>query len=92
MENSTDERSDCHGWGSVVLYELPAVVLGVRPTKPGFEEVKIAPNPGYLTYAKGQVATPKGIIEVEWEKEECGEISVSYHVPEGMNIIYSTIR
>ena len=38
VENYTDERSDCHAWGAVILYALPAVYLGILPTKPGFAE------------------------------------------------------
>lgn len=87
VENSTDERSDCHAWGALVLYELPAVVLGVRPAEPGFKKVKIKPTPGYLTYAKGEVITPEGMVQVEWEKAENGEVLVSYQVPEGMEVV-----
>ncbi|HIT89680.1 MAG TPA: hypothetical protein IAC41_04590 [Candidatus Merdenecus merdavium] len=84
VENTTDERSDCHGWGATALYELPAVTLGVRPASPGYEKVQIHPIPGYLDYAKGDVITPKGMVHVEWKKREDGEINVSCHLPEGM--------
>lgn len=87
VENDTDARSDCHAWGSLALYELPAIVLGVSPYAPGFEEIKIKPKPGYLTYAKGEVITPKGMIKVSWEKEEGGKLKVSYEVPEGITVI-----
>lgn len=76
-------RSDCHAWGAIALYEMPAVILGVKPAAPGYAKVKICPTPGYLTYAKGEVITPKGRIFVEWEKEN-GKIIVNYSVPEGM--------
>ncbi|WP_291224501.1 hypothetical protein [Gemmiger sp.] len=36
VENDTDTRSDCHAWGALLCYELPAVILGVRPAAPGF--------------------------------------------------------
>ena len=28
VEDGVNERSDCHAWGALALYELPAVVLG----------------------------------------------------------------
>ena len=84
VENNTDERSDCHAWGALLLYELPAVILGVRPAAPGFEKIRIAPTPGYLTWARGTAATKWGMVFVEWERKEDGRLEVCYQVPEGM--------
>lgn len=64
VENSTDQRSDCHAWGALILYALPAVYLGIRPTKPGFAEYEQETDFGHLKWIKGEVATPKGIIKV----------------------------
>lgn len=86
VENDTDERSDCHAWASVILYELPAVVLGVRPAEPGFQSIRIHPVPGPFTYAKGKVITPRGMVWVEWEKDKQGKISLNYKVPEGVQV------
>ncbi len=68
VEDPVGQRSDCHAWGALALYELPAVVLGVRPTKPGFEEFEVKPVPGHFTWAEGEVITPRGIVRVCWEK------------------------
>ena len=40
-----------------------------------------------MTWAKGDVATKFGMVHVEWEKEENGEIEVSYQVPDGMEVV-----
>lgn len=82
VENCVDERSDCHAWGSLLLYELPAVILGVRPGSPGFETVSISPVPGYLSWAKGDVITPWGMVYVEWEKQNDGTLKLRYQVPD----------
>lgn len=66
VEDSVNGRSDCHAWGALALYELPAVILGVRPGKPGFETIRISPVRGYLTQAEGDVVTPKGMVHVCW--------------------------
>ena len=63
-------RSECHAWGALILYELPSVILGVRPASPGFERILINPVPGYLTGASGMVRTPKGDVQVFWEKHD----------------------
>lgn len=85
VENNTDERSDCHAWASVILYELPAVVLGVRPAEPGFQSIRIHPVPGAFTSARGTVITPGGMVRVQWKKEN-GKLSLSYSVPEGVTV------
>lgn len=71
-ESDSNPRSDCHAWGALILYELPSAILGVRPSAPGYEEIAVEPVPGYLTWAKGEVITPKGIVSVEWERNEEG--------------------
>lgn len=85
VEDEVGERSDCHAWGSLILYELPAVVLGVQPAKPGYESVLIRPEPGYLTSAQGSVLTPKGTVRVQWNKKN--GIALKYEVPAGMNVV-----
>lgn len=48
VESEAYARSDCHAWGSLILYELPSITLGVRPAAPGYKKVRIAPVAGYL--------------------------------------------
>lgn len=78
IEDETQERSDCHAWGALLLYELPAVILGVRPEEPGFQKVSVKPVPGYLKEAGGTVLTPAGKLQIQWKKDENGEIQLVY--------------
>ncbi|MDQ0916351.1 alpha-L-rhamnosidase C-terminal domain-containing protein [Paenibacillus sp. V4I5] len=87
VEDDVTERSDCHAWGSLILYELPAIVLGVQPAEPGYSSVKVSPTPGYLSWAKGEVITPKGIVKVSWEKVEDGSIDLKVEAPEGIKYV-----
>lgn len=66
VEDPVSMRSDCHAWGAMPLHEFPAEVLGVKPREPGFRSVELSPQPGPLTYAEGRVATPRGLVHVEW--------------------------
>jgi len=68
VEDAITERSDCHAWGAVPLYEFPHELLGVQPLKPGFTSIRIAPQPGPLTWAEGSVMKPQGLIEVKWSR------------------------
>jgi len=93
VENDLDQRSDCHAWGSVILYELPAVILGVRPGASGYEKILISPVPGYLNHAKGSVATKWGMVDVEWFRREDGSLDLCYNVPEGVKdrVVVNTV-
>ena len=74
---------DCdysHAWSGTPTYQLPARVLGVRPTKPGMTQIKIDPWLGDLTWAKGSVPTPYGMVKVFVEKQHDG-IVLSLYVP-----------
>lgn len=97
-ESPSHHRSDCHGWGAVPLYEFAAELLGVRPGKPGYEEISITPQPGPLHWAKGTVATCKGSVQVMWEIREreefhlrvCAPVDVPVRVtlPSGQERLY----
>ena len=58
----------CHGWSSGPLYLVGAYLLGVRPTAPGFRSIRLQPRPLDVGWASGTVPTPRGNIDVEWEK------------------------
>ena len=82
VESEAYARSECHGWGALILYELPGTVLGVRPAEPGYKKIRIRPVPGYLSHAFGSVYTPAGMIDVAWKKDENG-LHLEYTAPEG---------
>ena len=67
-------RSHCHGWSAGPAYLLPAKILGVTPTTPGYREVAIRPALGGLAWAKGDIPTPHGIIRVNLTGPANGEI------------------
>lgn len=88
VEDEVGERSDCHAWGALILYELPSVVLGVQPAKPGYEAVRIAPETAYFTSARGEVRTPKGIVRIRWNREK--EMILEYEVPAELEVEFQT--
>ena len=63
-------RSDCHAWGALALYELPSAILGVKPGKPGYDQILIEPQMQTMDWAMGSVATPKGEVQVSWYKDQ----------------------
>lgn len=75
-EDTLMQRSDCHAWGALALYELPSVILGVHPGKPGYEEVVVHPLTDTFSWAKGEVVTPRGMVAVNWKKKKDGTIDL----------------
>ena len=63
-EDMVSQRSDCHAWGSIPLYEFPACILGVKPLTPGFEQILIEPKLFVLEKVTGTVPTPVGDVKM----------------------------
>jgi len=76
-------RSDCHAWGALALYEIPQVILGVRPQAPGYTQVVICPQVGSLQSAAGQVTTTRGTISVDWQIQG-DQFSLHIVLPDGI--------
>lgn len=64
------------GWGdeahpdTAVAGLLTAYVLGVRPLSPGYRTFEFSPMPpASVSFAKGAVPTPRGMIFAEWRRE-----------------------
>lgn len=55
-----------HGWSAGTAYLMRAYVGGIRPVKPGFEEVIFNPHPGELEWFNCTVPSPLGVFEVTY--------------------------
>ncbi|THF84097.1 alpha-L-rhamnosidase-related protein [Cohnella fermenti] len=86
MEDLVTQRSDCHGWGAVPLYEFPAEILGVKPALPGFDAIIVAPSVGPLQWARGKVATRHGLVSVDWRIADDGEFRLTVEAPQGIPV------
>ena len=43
-------------------------MLGITPLADGFKQVRVAPDPGALTWAKGALSSAAGDVSVSWRK------------------------
>ena len=71
-----------HAWGAAPVNLLPTYVLGVRPLTPGWSEIDLRPVGGALSWCEGRVPTPRGPVEVRWDRQPFFSLRVS--LPEGM--------
>lgn len=65
-EHPEPTRSDAHAWSASPNYDFLATVAGIRPDSPGFETVRIEPNPGSLSEILAVVPHPTGEIKAEY--------------------------
>jgi hypothetical protein len=54
-----------HGWSCAPTRDMMFYVLGVTPAKPGYASARIAPRLGPLSWVRGSVPTPHGLITVD---------------------------
>jgi alpha-L-rhamnosidase len=77
-------RSDCHAWSSWIAADFVTCVLGIRPLKPGFAGILIAPHTEIGAYARGSAPTAVGTVTVEWRKDpDTGIVHLQASAPEG---------
>jgi hypothetical protein len=80
--------SCAHGWSTGILPALSNYVLGVMPTRSGFEEFSVRPVvPEGLTWARGGVPTLNGDVLVDWKIE--GSFVMDVTVPMGSKAVIS---
>jgi alpha-L-rhamnosidase len=65
--DNSDFVSLSHGWSAGPTNWLTERVLGIRPTGSGFATVDIDPDLANLTWVKGAVPTPRGLLSVKVE-------------------------
>lgn len=77
-------RSHCHAWSAAPVYIFGTSLLGVTPIEPGFLKTKIKPQLNGLSWIKGSVPTPHGIIDV-YCKNTKERIEININIPEGIH-------
>lgn len=93
-EDTVSQRSDCHGWSAVPLYEIVSMVIGLQPASPGGDMLYLRPHDVFL--GSLTVTVPLGgqkiCVQRQVETEEHGStvtikmtmeraVPVMIHVP-----------
>ncbi len=78
-------RSHCHGWSSAPAYFLPRIVGGIVPISPQFRKVRFSPWKEGCRWCHCVVPTPRGPIEVEWERKG-SRFSYKVKTPKGIEV------
>lgn len=82
--------SAAHGWSTGVLPALTNDLLGATPTGPGFRTWSIQPHPGTVSWARGQLPTPHGPLDVGWQVAGAAQrFALTYTAPAGTSGVVS---
>lgn len=73
-EDDVRQRSDCHAWGSVPVYEYCTELAGIRPTAPGSAKVLFKPRLRLSDAVEAKVSLGKNnVATVSWSSGAGGE-------------------
>ncbi|KAK0108657.1 hypothetical protein ONS95_003449 [Cadophora gregata] len=87
-EDDVRQRSDCHAWGSVPIYEFCTEVAGVKPLEPGAKKVLFSPRLALSKSLKAQVCLGKeNVATVEWNGEDGGEVRVELKLTKAVELV-----
>ncbi|MFG0249716.1 MAG: family 78 glycoside hydrolase catalytic domain [Phycisphaeraceae bacterium JB051] len=76
-----DAGSLCHGFAACPINYFQTGILGITPTKPGFETFEIQPIPHGLSHASGTIPTPHGLIHMSWERLNEQALKIQITIP-----------
>jgi len=78
----TSSTSLAHAWSTGPTSALSQYVLGARPVDAGYRTWTVAPQPGDLSWARGQVPTPSGPLAVSWTRTG-HDLTITVDAPPG---------
>ncbi|MCK4989474.1 MAG: alpha-L-rhamnosidase, partial [Bacteroidales bacterium] len=74
-----------HAWGAVPANIIPRFLWGIQPTKPGFEELRIQPQLGDLTFSEIKFPTIRGPIEAKYKLTSNNSMVYKIKIPANMH-------
>ncbi|KAL3453185.1 Six-hairpin glycosidase-like protein [Aspergillus insuetus] len=87
-EDDVRQRSDCHAWGSVPIYEYCTELAGVQPIAPGSKKVLFKPRLGLSEGLRAKVALGgDNVATIEWRTLSHGKKQVDLRLEKPVEIV-----
>lgn len=75
--------SASHGWSTGPTSALTFYLLGIAPDADGAPTYRVAPHPGGVGHAEGQLTTPVGVIAASWQDRGPSGFDLRVDAPSG---------
>lgn len=87
-EDDVRQRSDCHAWGSVPIYEYCTELAGVCPTAAGCQKLQFKPRLRLSEEVEAKIALGKdNSAEVSWRRETDGQQRVMLRLAKAVEVV-----
>ena len=86
-ETPVNNRSECHAWSALPMYELVATVAGIRRNGEDPDTYIVDPHMNGLKDLRGEVCTDKGMITFDYHMVD-GIMKYEVTAPEGIRLVY----
>ncbi|KAL4940004.1 hypothetical protein BDV06DRAFT_230689 [Aspergillus oleicola] len=87
-EDDVRQRSDCHAWGSVPIYEYCVELAGVRPVSPGCGKILFKPRLGLSGKISAKIALGReNVASVEWRTCDDGRKEVELRLERAVEVV-----
>ncbi|KAJ5333185.1 uncharacterized protein N7506_006968 [Penicillium brevicompactum] len=87
-EDDVRQRSDCHAWGSVPVYEYCAEVAGLQPLEPGWSKVLFKPRLSLAETLEVSVALGSdNVASVSWKPDQAGRKLVELRLQKSVELL-----
>lgn len=87
-EDDVRQRSDCHAWGSVPIYEYCTELAGVFPLKPGAAMISFKPRLALSRELEAKVALGSdNVAMVSWKSDENGNKRVRLQLTRAVEVV-----
>lgn len=87
-EDDVRQRSDCHAWGSVPVYEYGTELAGIRPIAPGCAKLLFKPRVRLSEAVEAKVALGRdNIATVSWSTGAGGEKEIELRLEKKVEVV-----
>ncbi|OJI95828.1 hypothetical protein ASPVEDRAFT_48145 [Aspergillus versicolor CBS 583.65] len=87
-EDDVRQRSDCHAWGSVPIYEYCVELAGIQPTSAGCKKVLFKPRLDLSDALNARVALGSdNIASISWTTRNSGEKDVYLKLSKAVEVV-----
>ncbi|KAH7364858.1 Six-hairpin glycosidase-like protein [Rhexocercosporidium sp. MPI-PUGE-AT-0058] len=87
-EDDVRQRSDCHAWGSVPIYEYCTELAGIRPVAPGSTRVLFKPRLKLSEAVEAMVCLGKdNVASVVWTTDTSGKKHVQLCLEQAVEVV-----